>query len=1115
MKGFQWKRIGAMLLLTSLLLSLLTGCRWFSGSDSESGSQSGSQSTGSSTGQSTSDSKETEQEGEIVSYTVQVKSIGGMPMEDVGVYVYEDDTCQEMVWFERTDEEGKTAFEAPRLDTYVAVLDKVPQGYVTEESYPLTDPVTEIVLETKLLPASSLADTVFKPGDVMCDLSVTDVYGVNYTISQILKEKKAVVLNFWYLECDPCAKEFPYLQKAYDKYEDKLTVLALNPVDGTNATIREYAKEMELTLPMAVGDAALEKAFGISGYPTTVVIDRYGIISLVHKGSIPSTKNFKDLFKYYTSSKYEQIVLDSISQITVLEEEEEDDFDNPTEISGVTEFQITVKPGKTVYVDMYRMIDRWLQVKSNNVELIYDGNTYKPVNGEIGIIVNTPDTRTPVKLGIKNTGKKTETFNFTLSALPGSLDNPYPMSLGEFNTAISAGNEEGVYYRYIAEQDGYLTVQCLSVTAGIPYDYVLYNLTTYALRNLENNYVLDEDGNKVLQVKVSKGDEIQFIASTLPDAGGNYPAANFTFKAYMGEQLEDGDLNALKIDYAVTVTDENRNPIKGVRVNITGTAKVMVKDLENTKPGEEPKEVEKVVETKESMTTNDKGVAGLRLLPADYKVVITLPAGYTSNNTTLTLTEARPILAVKLDTEERASYTVNVVDELGNGIAGATLAIGDSYVTTGADGLAVFADMIVADYTVGIVPPNGYLADSPTYDFASGATSLTITLQTDVGGGQPDPNKTAYTVHVKDYYGGLVNGAMVVISDSNGVMVSSGITGADGVATIYLDPAEYTVTLGGAYQCITENATLTDTVTSAMVTAVAKRGSEASTVYDTTAYYLNMGATYVYDMQKDATTYFILKTDVVGNYHFKTSGNAVISGWGGTPEYIIGMPEPYSNTLSREVKGVDDKSVLVIGITGAEGCVIEITRTDLELSDAEKAEWIIWPGAATPADGDKYVPSVSGTLKFVDVVNGTTAGNTPVKGDDGFYHLGSKTGPVLYVALGSGNYRYVNFYGMLGFEQAGGTSFRREFYDADGVTFLKKEDYTACFKAYIAAANNSSNTYKIYPLNDDLIYMLQNGGAGKGWWDYDGMNYLFIGSDEEKIPVNDDIAWMFNVCYFE
>lgn len=174
---------------------------------------------------------------------------------------------------------------------------------------------TETESELKLLSEDELEGVTFKRGDVFADMTVTTPDGKNYKISEILKEKKAVVLNFWYINCGPCQMEFPYMQDAYETYQDKLEILAINPYDGTDETVEEFQKKYELTFPMAVIEEEWAQYMGLQAYPTTVVIDRYGIVSYVHTGMITEVEEFNKLFGFFTADDYEQTVIRNISDI--------------------------------------------------------------------------------------------------------------------------------------------------------------------------------------------------------------------------------------------------------------------------------------------------------------------------------------------------------------------------------------------------------------------------------------------------------------------------------------------------------------------------------------------------------------------------------------------------------------------------------------------------------------------------------------------------------------------------------------------------------------------------------------------------------------------------------
>ncbi len=1030
---------------------------------------------------------------QAVTHTVQLATEGGMPFAGVGVYVYEKEgeTLGELVWFARTDDQGKMTFNAPEQDGYVAVLENVPTGYGVDAVYPVTGLETVILLSAAMASDVDLETLKLGLGDAMFDLEVTDVNGSTWKISELLKQKKAVVLNFWYLACNPCRSEFPYLQEAYEAYEQDVAVLALNPVDTDAAEIKKFAEELGLSMPVAACDKALEKVMGLMAYPTTVVIDRYGVITLVHPGAIPNVEGFKDIFAHFAAEDYKQAVVENLEDILVTEPSGEE-INNPTEVGGVKSFQLTVKPGEVVYCDLYRLDGMYLQIKSNVAYLIYNGKTYEPKNGAIGVTVHMKDTRTPAPIGVGNTGTQTETFTITFAAPAGSLNSPYTMTLGEFDVSIYAGNDQGVYYRYTAETDGYLIMQCLSSTEGVPYDYTLYNLSTYANRNLESDAEWDEEGNVIVKVQVKKGQSVQFSASALPDSNGTYPAINFRFKAELKEGLEDDEDKKDLIAYAVTVTNEKMQAVEKVPVIITGV-------------NAEGKTIT------ENLFTDTRGIAAVMLKKGTYTATVGVPAGYTAKTVKLTLTEQYPTQAVKLDTVEDTTtvYTVTVTDEAGSPLANVLVTVADSFVYTDETGTAEFS-LPAGDYTAIVGIPEGYTGEM-SHDFA-GQTSLAVTLNKGTGGGEPGVETMEYAVTVVDYYGNPISGVTVTFL-KEGVPAGIASVDASGVAKIDLEKGFYAVSLSfssGSYTYAQEE--VSEFMPSVTVSALRNRGNTYSSLYVGTAYHVDLGATYVTGLQPEAPNYFIFAPKTSGVYRFTTSDpQAKISYWGASEAYIAdqtGITDFANNAFTREVREEQtEHTIFIFAVEGASECILEVTRVgDVQLSDEEKAEWVIFQGTQTPAEGDVYIPTESGTLTYVDLA-GKTSDYTLVLGSDGYYHLGAADGPLMYVNLGPKG-RYITFYEMMGFAQLGGTNMHQVFYDANG-KFIEKVDYTECLKAYTGCVD--ANGAGIYPLTADLVTILTNGGENKGWWDSANPNFLFSGVSN----LNTEIAWMFNCCYYQ
>ena len=253
-------------------------------------------------------------EAEPCDFTLCVKSEGGALLEGVDVFVYTDETKSDLVWAGHTDDDGETSFNGEKGASYCAFLENVPAGYKTEESYTFSDENSEIKLSTSLFSPDEKND-VIELGGVFCDFTVTAADGTEYTLSQLLKKKKAVVLNFWFHNCGPCRMEFPHLQAAYEDYSDDLEVIAINPVDGTDSSVLDYADELGLSFPVVVGDDYWVEAMGSRGYPTTVVIDRYGTVGFVHSSAFSSEEDIAKLFDFFTDESYTQTTVRNLSDI--------------------------------------------------------------------------------------------------------------------------------------------------------------------------------------------------------------------------------------------------------------------------------------------------------------------------------------------------------------------------------------------------------------------------------------------------------------------------------------------------------------------------------------------------------------------------------------------------------------------------------------------------------------------------------------------------------------------------------------------------------------------------------------------------------------------------------
>lgn len=242
---------------------------------------------------------------ETAIYTVTVETAGGMMLPGLDVYIYADNTLADLKKFGQTDENGQISFELPKSDSYAVTLSGVAKGYELAESYAFSGNSARITLTSALIKDESLSGATLGLGDVMYDFNVLTPDGETVSLSQMLSEKKMVLLNFWYTTCTWCVTEFPFMEAAYQTYGEDAGIIALDPFDE-DAAIKSFQTDMGLTFPMAKCPSAWSSTFGVSGYPTSIVVDRYGVICLMVSGAIPSERAFMSIFEHFTAEDYEQ-----------------------------------------------------------------------------------------------------------------------------------------------------------------------------------------------------------------------------------------------------------------------------------------------------------------------------------------------------------------------------------------------------------------------------------------------------------------------------------------------------------------------------------------------------------------------------------------------------------------------------------------------------------------------------------------------------------------------------------------------------------------------------------------------------------------------------------------
>jgi cytochrome c biogenesis protein CcmG/thiol:disulfide interchange protein DsbE len=100
--------------------------------------------------------------------------------------------------------------------------------------------------------------------------------------------EKVVLINFWATWCLPCRVEMPLLQRMSERHRDAgLVVVGLSVDRGSEQSVRDFLRERGVTYPVAMVGPDVERAFGgVRGYPTSILIDRGGVVRYVVVGPL-------------------------------------------------------------------------------------------------------------------------------------------------------------------------------------------------------------------------------------------------------------------------------------------------------------------------------------------------------------------------------------------------------------------------------------------------------------------------------------------------------------------------------------------------------------------------------------------------------------------------------------------------------------------------------------------------------------------------------------------------------------------------------------------------------------------------------------------------------------
>jgi len=115
------------------------------------------------------------------------------------------------------------------------------------------------------------------------DFTLKNMQGKNLNLTE--QRGNIILVNFWASWCGPCRKEMPVLQKLQDKYQDLgVNVWGIN-VEQENQAGKDFLADLDLSFSIFFDQTnTLSASYQVEAMPTTVIIDRDGVVRYVFRG---------------------------------------------------------------------------------------------------------------------------------------------------------------------------------------------------------------------------------------------------------------------------------------------------------------------------------------------------------------------------------------------------------------------------------------------------------------------------------------------------------------------------------------------------------------------------------------------------------------------------------------------------------------------------------------------------------------------------------------------------------------------------------------------------------------------------------------------------------------
>ncbi len=133
-------------------------------------------------------------------------------------------------------------------------------------------------------------------GNRAIDFQLQSINGTTVKLSDF--RGSPVLLNFWATWCGPCKLEAPFLDQINASYSSQGLVMLAVDVGENATTVQNFMTGLNISLPVLLdSNQSVSRTYALTGIPTTLLIDKGGIIQYKRIGAFSDKASIESALK--------------------------------------------------------------------------------------------------------------------------------------------------------------------------------------------------------------------------------------------------------------------------------------------------------------------------------------------------------------------------------------------------------------------------------------------------------------------------------------------------------------------------------------------------------------------------------------------------------------------------------------------------------------------------------------------------------------------------------------------------------------------------------------------------------------------------------------------------